>query len=821
MFCRLTGIDIRSDAEAAATVRAILAEVPSIICGDFSRLSASTLSEVIDDLENNLQFLESHAISPFVPYFSKQPFLITKGREAISRLSLQCRDQIIRRQPFGILIAGNPGCGKSFAAMRILKALYDSVHGELQPQEIIVLNEGDQFQSEFRTSHKAVVFDDLGATRVNIVNQDPFRKIIDFINNIPRTALNPNVELKGNVWIQPEIVVATTNMIIPFEHQQARNTDSMLSPEAINRRFPLMIAQKSYDQFYLATGHQPIKHEGHFVGKCYSFRELVSYAKGLYRKHYEDQQQFVDTVHKTLYPESLNSSIVFSAVTSLQAFIRYMVAHKAFRGDLDISLLLATCRSFAQLPLQKLKVAAQRQISSNLRNQGYDSVYVLETLDQLQKFSVAGSTVSSICGTHDRLRNLLDVLSVTVPITTNYAIKSVVPRSWHFVYDTLTVALPYMVGNIFNKKFQDSIGGTSTPEEVEKPDSLFSYLYSYLPSFPSWKLKWLSVDSFYSTLVLLRLRTELKPESRTRNGLELTPKGKSSSIKVSAELNNRFEPEVYLPGSHIYTIFREYKEGQLTLPALLAGFGSMRSGDFQVVYSINFIHEQFVSGIFMLAYTPKSGTLYVLRTINKALTCKLNTMHWLLQCIYSTSRVNIVFVAASVNTVNVAPMYPKNLKGDWKGEIEDLFKNRFVAKSFLKLKHGRKTVLKCQPCAAKFGRYNCPTDSLVSVPNKISPPPLPRGFQGAWISRERYRNRSGFAAYACRKCKKEWLSAHGSRQYPQICKYCRKAQHADFFLCGTFNGEDSFVQMNPHPSKFCLACQAGDLEHLENVRNLP
>jgi hypothetical protein len=86
-------------------------------------------------------------------------------------------------------------------------------YGKFLPSDIVTLNETDEFQSEFRTNHKVVIFDDVAAMSGlrEQVDPDPWRKVIDFVNNIRKTALNPNVELKGNVYIEPDLVIITTN----------------------------------------------------------------------------------------------------------------------------------------------------------------------------------------------------------------------------------------------------------------------------------------------------------------------------------------------------------------------------------------------------------------------------------------------------------------------------------------------------------------------------------------------------------------------------------------------------------------------------------
>lgn len=295
---RLTGVKFCSPARDINLLRLYVSESAAVTCGDFSRVDENSIEDFVTRFSDIISTIESYSSSPFVPRFVIDSHLLFAGKMALSKLQLQRRDKIIRRQPFGILISGKPGCGKSFAAMSLSTRLYQAIHGTPSNDDLVVLNEGDAFQSEFRTTHKIVIFDDLGATRVTTVPSDPFRKVIDFINNIPRTALNPNVELKGSVWIEPEIVVATTNMVVPFSRDAQRNTESVFCLEAINRRFPLMIHQSSYDSFSIVP--RGITHrQVHNLPKI-GFEQLLAEAFKLHQDHFDSQVEFVELVERTL-----------------------------------------------------------------------------------------------------------------------------------------------------------------------------------------------------------------------------------------------------------------------------------------------------------------------------------------------------------------------------------------------------------------------------------------------------------------------------------------------------------------------------------------
>jgi hypothetical protein len=161
----------------------------------------------------------------------------------LASLKLDNSNGTIRKQPYCVAIAGPPGCGKTAAAMMIASAFLKKRYGSFRAEDVVTLNETDEFHSEYRTSHKVVVFDDLGAERHSALVVNPWRKIIDFVNNVRKTALNPNVELKGNVYIEPDLVIFTTNL-----HSKFSIPTWMAVPSAIFRRIKTTIYMKNYDQ---------------------------------------------------------------------------------------------------------------------------------------------------------------------------------------------------------------------------------------------------------------------------------------------------------------------------------------------------------------------------------------------------------------------------------------------------------------------------------------------------------------------------------------------------------------------------------------------
>lgn len=174
--------------------------------------------------------------------YSQKPYcqkIATDLNRAIVELKSDCTTGMLRQQPFCIVLYGEPGVGKSSSAVRIAQACMRAKYGHFNDYDMVALNETDRFQSEYRTSHKVVLFDDIDASKPTCADTiNPYHKVIDFVNNIEKTALNPNVDMKGKVYIRPDLVILTTNRRVK---DNSLGCSFVRSPGALARRFNYVI----------------------------------------------------------------------------------------------------------------------------------------------------------------------------------------------------------------------------------------------------------------------------------------------------------------------------------------------------------------------------------------------------------------------------------------------------------------------------------------------------------------------------------------------------------------------------------------------------
>lgn len=230
--------------------------------------------------------------------------MLARLEHAIEDMETDVSTGALRKQPFCVVLYGPPGVGKSSFAIQLAKKLMQGRYGRFTSHDMVTLNETDEYQSEFRTSHKVVLFDDIGAAKVDRPDTtNPWRKVIDFVNNVQKTALNPNCEMKGKVYIQPDLVILTTN--IDFSKSFANVSNYVNCPEAIARRCSSVIQLKDFNSGVIITYDIMKDHLADFCGKMpgrmypnggevISREAIVEQLDEQFRKHMLDQQIFID-----------------------------------------------------------------------------------------------------------------------------------------------------------------------------------------------------------------------------------------------------------------------------------------------------------------------------------------------------------------------------------------------------------------------------------------------------------------------------------------------------------------------------------------------
>jgi len=258
---------------------------------------------------------------------------LARIEHAIEDMETDVSTGALRKQPYCVMLYGPPGVGKSSFAIQIARAIMMHEYGTFTSFQMVTLNETDEYQSEFRTSHRVVLFDDIAASKAEHQDtKNPWRKVIDFVNNVQKTALNPNCEMKGKVYIQPDLVILTSN--IDFGKGWSEVTKTMNCQQAIQRRCQQVIQLHDYESVSFVEYSGTDRHDGGICGarmnnhglgreKLVSRSTAVEFLLEDYISHMDSQTKFLDTFNG--YFDDLKSD---SLTYSPQAEI-------AFSPDID------------------------------------------------------------------------------------------------------------------------------------------------------------------------------------------------------------------------------------------------------------------------------------------------------------------------------------------------------------------------------------------------------------------------------------------------------------------------------------------------------
>jgi hypothetical protein len=141
----------------------------------------------------------------------------------------------LRVQPYSILLRGPSSIGKSTISTFTCHAVCSANNLPEGKEFWCTLNGSDEYQSEFKSQHVCVIFDDMGNTLPEKAKNNPLFILIQFINNMHCCALSPEADKKGKNDIRCKVVVVTTNTF------DLHASFFSCNPASIMRRFQYVV----------------------------------------------------------------------------------------------------------------------------------------------------------------------------------------------------------------------------------------------------------------------------------------------------------------------------------------------------------------------------------------------------------------------------------------------------------------------------------------------------------------------------------------------------------------------------------------------------
>jgi hypothetical protein len=199
--------------ELEARIADIEGNMAALELGNYDMTPFGSSEEVLANVEEIIQDLRGrqageHQRTARLWYDAK----LSKMQELFIRLLKSSTGNAMREAPFAVLLYGASSVGKSTVANQLMKCLLAACGHASTSRHVTVLNLADKFQSDYRPQHSGIILDDIANARADKSEVNHTSMIIDLINNIPKAALQAEVEKKGLVMLTPKIVIGTTNV---------------------------------------------------------------------------------------------------------------------------------------------------------------------------------------------------------------------------------------------------------------------------------------------------------------------------------------------------------------------------------------------------------------------------------------------------------------------------------------------------------------------------------------------------------------------------------------------------------------------------------
>lgn len=120
----------------------------------------------------------------------------------------------LRIAPFGLYIHGASAVGKSYVSALLMRLLLKMNDFDCSDERLMTLNPSDKFMSNAKSFVNGIFLDDVGNTKPDFCEEAFTQRMIDLINNIPYYANMAELDQKGKLALEPNVVVMTSNLML-------------------------------------------------------------------------------------------------------------------------------------------------------------------------------------------------------------------------------------------------------------------------------------------------------------------------------------------------------------------------------------------------------------------------------------------------------------------------------------------------------------------------------------------------------------------------------------------------------------------------------
>lgn len=204
----------------------------------------------------------------------------------------------VRKSPYCIELFGASSQGKTTFGEQVIQALLTSAGLPTGKEYQASYNASDKFMSTWTTDKLVLLIDDMANDKSNFVERPPTRVIIDVANNAPYYANMADLDSKGKIFVEPELVVVTTNV----KDLDARTYSNC--PYSIQRRMHVVITVSAKEEFQYVLDGKP---QGIDPTKVAEFNKK--------RKDLAFDDIWELTLEKAVCPEKLSVAAGYAPIT--------------------------------------------------------------------------------------------------------------------------------------------------------------------------------------------------------------------------------------------------------------------------------------------------------------------------------------------------------------------------------------------------------------------------------------------------------------------------------------------------------------------------
>lgn len=226
-----------------------------------------------------------------------------------------------RRSPFAIELFGDSNQGKTTFGDQLIDSMLTSAELPVDKMYRAALNPGDKFFSNWTTDKLVAILDDMANEKSDFVEKPPTRAIIDICNNQMYYAPKAEIDAKGKCFVEPEIVLVTTNK---------KDLDSYTysnCPYSVQRRMDLVMTVRCKPAFQR-------EHNGKLAGvDANKVREFYT-IDGQYVPPAIDDIWEID-VERAIKPDKITESAKYSPITWRGKLMKSVSSVEAIQCAID------------------------------------------------------------------------------------------------------------------------------------------------------------------------------------------------------------------------------------------------------------------------------------------------------------------------------------------------------------------------------------------------------------------------------------------------------------------------------------------------------